>query len=193
MHIAKLQRLLREANEDSEDAAWQLAVSSMSRVRCIVLRYFKGNKADVDDVVQEALIHLAKKAHHWRSEFKWDTFAAAVTRNFVINDSIKKCNKSSCLESIEGSKMALPITDNGYTELCKKELYNILYDCMKCLAAEEPRVADILKRYYFMGQSQAEIGAEWNISQPGVGNRLIIARCSLRAMLEEFGIYSSRG
>jgi len=136
--------------------------------------------ADVDDLVQETLLHAWKNRAQFRGESSLLTWVLSIARNRIRMQARslgKKAEVEAALRAVE--REAIPDDLLGSTELAGA--------VRRALDALDPAYAALLLRRYFDGRSVRQIAEQSGESEKAVESRLHRAREALREKLAQGG------
>lgn len=117
------------------------------------------NPQVAEDLVQNALMRLWTS----RDDYDPDKNVRPGVMAFLKNE-IRRYWRDKRVHSPHWGEMPETVPSDGDPE----ERYIDLYNAIEWLRGEYPRRADILWRYYWLGQSGPEIGEEYGISRERV-------------------------
>jgi RNA polymerase sigma-70 factor (ECF subfamily) len=136
--------------------------------------------ADVDDLVQETLLHAWKNRAQFRGDASLLTWVLSIARN-RIRMRARSLGKQA---EVEASLQALEIDEIPEDVLRSAELAGAV---RRALDALDPAHADVLLRRYFDGRSVRQIAEALGESEKAVESRLHRAREALREQLAQGG------
>lgn len=167
-------KLIRLAQSGDKEAFTQLVHAYSAdafRTASMVLH----NRADVEDVVQEAFLTCYRKLKYFRMESSFKTWLYRIVVNLCY-DRLRKINR----ESIAFSKLSFNFTsgDGDMSEVEKR------LDLNKMIASMSPEHRLVLTLYYGMDLGVQRVAEILNIPVGTVKSRLNTARNLLKERLE---------
>lgn len=141
---------------------------------------------DAEDAAQEAWTVIFKNIH-LLSEDDPDGLKATlltVVKYKAIDLFRKRCKTSDMNEPLETVDWENPVSDTVFSEFCEKESASVLFACMKEM---DEKYTDVLRLYYFQGNSTREIAKLFSLNVKTVETRLARGRTILCQKLKEKG------
>ena len=136
--------------------------------------------ADVDDLVQETLLHAWRNRAQYRGESSLLTWVLSIARNRakMRNRSLrKKADVESALRKIDREEIPADLLQSEETAGAVR----------RAIDALDPAHAEVLLRRYFESRTLREIAEEFGESEKAIESRLHRARESLRDKLLQGG------
>ena len=138
------------------------------------------SEADVDDLVQETLLHAWRNRAQYRGDASLLTWVLSIARNRIRmrNRSLgKKTEVEAAIRAMERAEIP--------EDLLRSE--ELAAAVRRALDALDPEVAALLLRRYFEGRGVRQIAEALGESEKAVESRLHRARAALREKLTEGG------
>ena len=132
--------------------------------------------ADVDDLVQETLLHAWRNRHQFRSESSPTTWVLSIAKNRV-KMRLRALGQRPSFAAIDREELPAAVVRSPEAAAAVR----------RALDEIEPPYADVLERRYFQGKSVREIADELGESEKAVESRLRRAREALRERLVHGG------
>ena len=168
------------ARPDPEDREYMLWIyQEYHRLMFFTVKKYISNPADQEDIVQDSLERLIKKAPQIRTldRFALTTYIVSTVRNTAIN-FLKRAKKSpACTDQIDESGHAMspdPIA-SLYHKFQLKSVWALL--------TEEERI--LLEGKYIIGYSDAELSERLNCRCSNIRMKLTRARRRALSLLEK--------
>lgn len=167
--------LLRRVADGDELAVREMVARKLPRLLGLAARLL-GDRAEAEDVAQEAFVRLWRQAGRWRSgEARFDTWLHRVALN-LCTDRIRKRRERYVAEPPERADPS-PGPDAGISD---EEQSDAVKTAIHALP-ERQRQAIVLQ--YYQGLSNADAAAVMGISVEALESLLARARRALRASL----------
>jgi len=132
--------------------------------------------ADVDDLVQETLLHAWRNRRQFRSDSSPTTWVLSIARNRV-KMRLRSLGQRPSFAAIDREELPADVVRSPEAAAAVR----------KALGAIEPQYADVLERRYLDGRSVREIADELGESEKAIESRLHRAREALREQLVHGG------
>jgi RNA polymerase sigma factor (sigma-70 family) len=180
---------LREGSPDRENAVEELrAILVRGLSRSLTNRY--GQKIQVEDVAQEALIKILDSLDSFEGRSRFTTWAMTIATRVGISELRRKRFQDVSLESItdaDGLKIEIAVDSATPTEdqMERKSILKILDDLIQSKLTDKQRQAI---QALLAGLPVEEIASRTDSNRNAVYKLVHDARLKLRQGLERFGI-----
>jgi RNA polymerase sigma-70 factor (ECF subfamily) len=171
--------LARLANDDAR-AARELVSRKLPRVLALAQRLL-GQRADAEDVAQEAFVRVWKQAPRWRrGEARLDTWLHRVVLN-LCHDRLRgpRATRGQTLRDLPDAVDAAPTPEQAFGRAQHSDRVTA------ALARLPLRQREALVLHYYQELPQAEVAALMDTSVDALESLLRRARSQLRAQLLE--------
>lgn len=173
----ELVTLWQKGNMEAFDVLYEKYKDEAYRTACLIT----GNRADGEDLAQEAFVICAQSIHALKDGEK---FRAWLLRGLTRN-AWKFCKKKR-RENPVSEFFETGETESALDEVLQNETHRELYQAMQTLAEKQRSVVVL---YYFDNLTTKEIANVMGLMEGTVKSRLFSARRILRRVLTEKGTF----
>jgi len=184
--VAPLDELVHSAQNGDRAALETLMAETAPRLLRYAQRMCRGDRADAEDVLQDALLMATREIGAFRGESSFSSWLYALARSACSRRHRRSLDKSGVMVALDdgnGSENSLAVSEAPSPEnaLASRETARMLDDA---LATLDEAAREVLVLRDVEGLTAPEVAHVLGISHEAVKSRLHRARASLRAALE---------
>lgn len=182
--MSDVTRILSKIESGDQLASEELLPLVYDELRKLAAARMANERADhtlqATALVHEAYVRLVdlETVKKWDSRGHFFAAAGEAMRRILVEKAREKCRQKRGGDWERVDLNEVDLADKG-----SPELVLAVNEAIEEIAAEDPRLADIVKLRYFGGFSQEEVAAALGISRRTVSQNWRYAKCRLRLLI----------